>query len=153
NHAAVGLNQGLPADALGEIRGGNGRSPCQPAIAGGAHQDLIEAEPVVPLQVAVAVEGTARPAVANDPVLVGTRGRGNRANRILPCDAVRRAAYGYGRTLQGGGKRKRGDHPDSVLRIVRHRRVAGGIVGSASLAQGQAGQEAVSPSGSTVCRS
>ena len=130
DHGPVRLYDGHASQSSRKPTGCEGRAPRETAVRGRAHHQLVALAVVGPLRVAVPVEGARRPGVAGDPVLVVEAARAKRnRDRALPCEtAVRRSAREDG--ARGSEKRRgrpegeRRDHPDVVLRVVGHRRVA-----------------------------
>src|SRR5207244_9617572 len=84
----------LAADHAGVV--GRGRRPRHTTVGGRAHLEAIARPVVVPLRVAVPVEGARRRVVADDPVLVEVAA-GRRDGRVGD-----RKSVGYG-TVGGGG--------------------------------------------------
>src|SRR5579884_4010926 len=70
DYRAIGLNQGLPTEAMSAVSGGLSWSPRQPSVGGGAHLLKVAVRGIVVLGITVSIMGTARAIVADRPVFV-----------------------------------------------------------------------------------
>src|SRR5205085_11904060 len=68
NHGAIWAHHGLSPDDSGTI--GLCGTPCLTPIRRGAHLEKVAGSMIIPLGVTVAVEGTCRRIVTNNPVLI-----------------------------------------------------------------------------------
>ncbi len=141
------MNDRLAAESTGVIRRGEARTPGQAAITRNAHQNVAGAEGLIPLGVAVAVEGTGCGVVADCPILVVEMSLID-DDRVAPIETIGGAADGDvsdQRAATQPGERQGGDQPLSMLCIVSDGGICCGAVGSAFEVDGEAGEIAVVP--------
>ena len=97
---AVGLHQRLATDSGRADLLWLPASPGDPAIGRSAHQNLVVVGGSSHSTIAIAVVRTARPTVADDPILIRALERGVDADRILPGQPVGRPAHHDSRGLR-----------------------------------------------------
>src|ERR1039458_2482281 len=134
-----GCTSGWPPIPCAESAVGSGGPHVSPPSEEVLIRIRSELNGIVPLQIAIAVMRTARPAVAGNPVFVGACGGDVRTDWILPSQPIGRPADDNRRCMGCIRNRQRRDHPHSMLRVIGNGRIAGRVVRPRSLARRQAG--------------